>query len=165
LRVVVLAVGEEGCLPMSSIEKINPMNTCVKFKWIDPSISVGSGPPADYRAGESKLLDFLHQGLNGKGFVVKGPRLEGVRRIAGWELPIENDEFPLAVDVNFLQPNNFCLCSIDPHTSSIRRWFKKIDTTEKIQALAGALDNVLKTDSRVSLIKWSTFDQLNTLDE
>ena len=37
--------GEEGCLPISSIEKINPMNTCVKFKWIDPSISVGSGPP------------------------------------------------------------------------------------------------------------------------
>ena len=141
------------------------MNTFVKFKWIDPSISVGFGPPADYGASETKLLDFLRQGLNGRGFVVKGPRLGGVRKIAGWELQIENDEFPLAVDVNLLQPNNFCLCSIDPHTSSVRRWLKKIDTTTRVEALASGLDKVLKADPRVSLVKWSSFDELNTLDE
>jgi hypothetical protein len=141
------------------------MNTFVKFKWIDSSISVGSGLPVDYKASEAKLLDFLRQGLTARGFVVKGPRLEGVRKNAGWELQMENDDFPLAVEVNFLQPNNFCLCSIDPHTSSVRRWFKKIDTTARVLALAAGLDKVLKADPWVSLVKWSNFDELNTVDE
>ena len=105
-----------------------------------------------------RLAEFLRRGLAARGFDVSAPIAEDW----GWALPVRNDAFPLWVGCgNYAEYPDGFLCFIEPHTPTVRRWFRKIDTTERVGALRRALDDLLSEDAGVRHKRWWTEAQFN----
>lgn len=97
-----------------------------------------------------RLAEFIRRGLAERGFDVAEPFAEDW----GWCVPIRNDRFPLWVGCGNYEeyPDGF-LCFIEPRKPVIRRWFRKIDTAERVSAVRAALDDLLQTDG-IRDVKW-----------
>jgi hypothetical protein len=116
-------------------------------------------PPYD---GEE---DEINPGLWGKRlaeYLQNNLPLHGINVICigaedwGWMVELENEEFPLWIGCGhqYGEKNEF-LCFIEPSKPFIRKWFKKIDTKDKVNRVINALANVLESDSDIRDIKWS----------
>ena|ERR1700753_993333 len=105
-----------------------------------------------------RLADFIRDGLRTHGFETKEPIAEDW----GWVVPVANKPFPLWIGCGRYQAyENGYLCFIEPHTPFIRRFFKKIDTREKVGALQQAVDQILTEDSGIRSKRWWTYEDFN----
>ena len=104
-----------------------------------------------------RLAEFLSAGLRSRDFEAGEPIAEDW----GWIVPIRSEPFPLSVGCGHYQeyPDGF-LCFIHPSQPTIRRWFRKIDTTGRVTALRAAIDQRL-TEAGVRDKRWWTADAFN----
>jgi hypothetical protein len=81
----------------------------------------------------------------------------------GWAVPLENEAFPLWVGCGNYEeyPDGF-LCFIEPSKPSIRKLFRKIDTTQRIARVADALEAALKAHPGVHSIRWWSENEAGT---
>ena len=100
-----------------------------------------------------RLADFLRSELSARGLPGGEPYAEDW----GWAVPIENEEFPLWVGCGNLdgEERGF-LCFIEPSRPTIRKLFRKIDTRERIEQVATALDQVLGSHPQVTNLQWTS---------
>jgi hypothetical protein len=103
-----------------------------------------------------RLADFLRDSLRAEGFETEDPYAEDW----GWNVPIVNDKFRLWVGCsNYKEyPDGFC-CYIEPHTAFVRRFFRKVDTRERITELQRALDKVLAETAGITAKRWWTHEE------
>ena len=68
----------------------------------------------------------------------------------GWCIPIKNDDFSLWIGCGhqYGEDDQF-LCFVQPDKPVIRKWFKKIDTTEQVSRIVEALENILTSDPEI----------------
>jgi hypothetical protein len=105
-----------------------------------------------------RAADFLAAGLRGRGFEPHEPIAEDW----GWVIPIRNERFDLWVGCGKYgdHPDGF-LCFIEPHRPTIRRLFRKMDTSEPVLALGKALDEILSANPAIKDVAWSTYEKFN----
>jgi hypothetical protein len=74
----------------------------------------------------------------------------------GWAIPIECEAFPLWIGCGHqYEPEDAFLAFIEPSKPVIRKgWFKKISTVSEVQAVAAALDTILRTDPDIREVHW-----------
>ena len=90
-----------------------------------------------------RLAEFIRRGLTERGIEAEEPRPEDW----GWLVPVRNEQFRLWVGCgNYDEYPDGFLCFIEPHERVIRKWFRKIDTTERVAAVRRALDDLLNTE-------------------
>jgi hypothetical protein len=106
-------------------------------------------------------VEFIREGLRKEGFESSEPFSEDW----GWVSSIVNPEFRLWIGCGRYQeyPGGFG-CFIEPHKSSIRRFFKKIDTRERVSSLQAALDRVLSKEVGIRSKRWWTYDEFMRTD-
>jgi hypothetical protein len=106
-----------------------------------------------------RVAELLAAGLAREGFEVE----EVFNEDWGWVVPLKNDAFPLWIGCgNYDEyPDDGFLCFIEPHTSVVRRWFRKIETTEKVTALQAAMHRVLAAEPSIRDIRWWTHEEFN----
>lgn len=84
------------------------------------------GEEAEVNPGSygKRLAEFLRRGLTGRGFEAGEPFAEDW----GWVVPIVNTEFSMWIGCgNYDEyPSDGFLCFIEPHTLTIRKWFRKM---------------------------------------
>jgi len=98
-----------------------------------------------------RLADFLADGLKNHNFQVTSVSPEDW----GWMVELENTEFPLWVGCgNYEEYANGFLCFIEPSKPTIRKWFKKIKTTDVVERLASAIESILEQSNEISNIRW-----------
>jgi hypothetical protein len=98
-----------------------------------------------------RLAEFLHSALSNLGFETRDIYSEDW----GWVVPIHNDAFPLWIGCgNREEFENGFLCFIEPSKPFVRKFFRKIDTTETVERLATALDQVLSKSPGISKLRW-----------
>ena len=65
----------------------------------------------------------------------------------GCLLPVQNEAFALAVACGHQDgDDDEFLCFIEPSTRVIRKWFRKIDTTQDVGRLSTALEKIFTSD-------------------
>jgi len=74
----------------------------------------------------------------------------------GWCLPGKNNAFPMWIGCGHYQeyPNGY-LCFVEPSKPTIRKWFKKIDTTHQVGRVTKALEKILTSDPDITNTRWS----------
>ena len=105
-----------------------------------------------------RLAEFLAEGLKREGLEVGQPIPEDW----GVVVPITNDRFELFVGCGNVEetPDGF-LCFIEPHTPVVRRWFRKIDTVDRMTAVQAALQRVLGSERSIRDVRWYTHEEFN----
>ncbi|MBL8525820.1 MAG: hypothetical protein JNN20_19225 [Betaproteobacteria bacterium] len=75
----------------------------------------------------------------------------------GWLVPIDNEEFDLWVGCgNYEEYADGFLCFIEPSKPFVRKFFRKIETTKRVEQVAVALETALRKHSDVRDLKWWT---------
>ena len=111
------------------------------------------------------LADYLRTELAARGFPGEAPYSEDW----GWAVPIDNAEYALWVGCGNIEegaafrvttsdpPKNQFLCFIEPSKPFVRRLFRKIDTTARVEALAQALEASLRRHPGIRDIRWCDY--------
>lgn len=107
-------------------------------------------PPADGEADEvnprrygKRLAQFIQRGLTQRGIEAEEPVAEDW----GWCVPIKNEQFPLWIGCgNYEEHPDGFLCFIEPQKPVMRKWFKRIDISERVSAVRNALDDLLNSE-------------------
>ncbi len=74
----------------------------------------------------------------------------------GWMVEIDNQQFPLWIGCGHQYgENDEFLCFIEPSKPFIRKWFKKINTTEKVTRLSEAMQKILEANPDIHDINWT----------
>ena len=104
-----------------------------------------------------RLAEFVKQGLKDKGFEVGEPVAEDW----GWVVPIANKGFSMWIGCgNYDEyPSDGFLCFIEPHTPTIRRWFRRVDTSARVAALRDAVDDLLANEPGIRDKRWWSYDE------
>jgi hypothetical protein len=104
------------------------------------------------------LAEFLGDSLRREGFDIQEPFPEDW----GWVIPVANEKFRLWIGCGNYQeyPDGF-LCFIEPHTSFVRDFIKKIDVREDVSALQQAMDRVLTEQAGIREKRWWTHEEFN----
>lgn len=75
----------------------------------------------------------------------------------GWRLNLQNDAFPLWIGCgNYDEFENGFLCFIEPSTPFVRQWLKNISTSDTVELLASALEEVLRQSGKAEDLRWWT---------
>ena len=90
-----------------------------------------------------RLAQFIQRGLNERGIETDEPIAEDW----GWCVPVKNQQFRLWIGCSNYEeyPDGF-LCFIEPQKPIIRKWFRKVDTTDRVSAVRQALDDLLNAE-------------------
>ena len=105
-----------------------------------------------------RLADFLREGLQSQGFETKEPIAEDW----GWVVPVVNRAFPLWIGCGRYQEyDDGFLCFIQPHKPFVWRFFKRVDTRDRIAVLKEAMDRVLSEQEGVRSKRWRTYQEFN----
>ena len=98
-----------------------------------------------------RLAEYLEQRLPAEGITTRGIGAEDW----GWIVFVENDSFDLWVGCGHQHgDDDELLCFIHPDKPMVRRWLRRIDTTDGIERLAEALDRILRADPDVHDLCW-----------
>jgi hypothetical protein len=98
-----------------------------------------------------RLAEYLQRNLKTHGF----DALEIIPEDWGWCVPVQNKEFSLWIGCGHQSgDDDQFLCFIQPDKPFIRRWFRKIDTTEHISRLAEALEAILSSNPAIRNLRW-----------
>lgn len=105
------------------------------------------------------LADYLRVELTSRQLPGSDPYAEDW----GWAVPINNDAFPVWVGCGNYEeyPDGF-LCFIEPSKPYVRKLFRKIDTTARIEQVAEAIDAALKSHPSVRDLRWWTESEIDT---
>jgi len=78
----------------------------------------------------------------------------------GWCLPVKNKTFSMWIGCGHYQeyPNGY-LCFVEPSKPTIRRLFKKIDTTVQVGRVVEALGKILESDREITDLRWWDEDE------
>jgi len=80
----------------------------------------------------------------------------------GWVLPVENAGFDLWVGIgNYEEYDNGFLCFIEPHTDSVRKFFKKTPARDRVEELQKKIHAALEAHPDIRDVKWSSHDEFN----
>lgn len=105
-----------------------------------------------------QLADFLREGLRTQGFETKEPIAEDW----GWVVPVVNERFRLWIGCgNYQEYEDGFLCFIEPHKAFVWRFFRRINTRERIAALRQAMDRVLAESAGIRSKRWWTYEAFN----
>jgi hypothetical protein len=105
-----------------------------------PALPGEEGEVAPGRWGK-RLAELLAAGLRAEGWAVDEVASLGW----GWKVSIENTAFPLWVGCrNEPQAPDAYLVFLEPDESSVRRFFRRIDTTEIVGRLAASVETILR---------------------
>ncbi|WP_326523105.1 hypothetical protein [Sphingomonas sp.] len=75
----------------------------------------------------------------------------------GWRIDLANAAFPLWIGCGHYAEYPDChLCFIEPSQPHIRRWLKRVATSDVVEPLATAIEAVLLDDAQVSDLRWWT---------
>ena len=98
-----------------------------------------------------RLAEFVVHALSNAGFQPDEPGPEDW----GWCVTIPNDEFRLWVGCGHYQeyPDGF-LCFVEPSKPFVRRWFRKVSTTDTVERVADVLDKSLRHHPEVRDFRW-----------
>lgn len=134
------------------------METCVEFRSHRFPQIAGEGKEINPGIWGNQLADFLRDNLRRQGFETEEPILEDW----GWVVPVVNPQFRLWIGCSCYPeyPDGF-LCFIEPHTPSVRQFFRKIDTTERVSSLRLAMDTVLNEGVGIRDKRWWTHEEFN----
>lgn len=81
----------------------------------------------------------------------------------GWYIPIQNAEFRLAICCGHQNgDDDEFLCFTDPRGPVVRKLFKKLDATQALAKLTGAMADILAADADINDIKWYTPEEYET---
>ncbi len=106
----------------------------------------------DVPRGE-KVARLLAEHLCGQGFDVQRVEPEDW----GWRVQVANDAFPLWIGCgHYKEYADGHLCFIEPSKPYVRRWLKRIPTSEQVERLATALENVVRTEPSTYDVRWWT---------
>ncbi len=107
-----------------------------------------------------RLAEYLLVRLPTKGIEATGILAEDW----GWVVLIKNEAFPLWVGCgNYAEYENGFLCFVEPSKPTIRRWFKKIDTTQTVSRVAQALESIFAEDPEIKSLRWWTDEEVDSL--
>jgi hypothetical protein len=105
-----------------------------------------------------RLARFLCDGLRSKGFQATDPWAEDW----GWQLRIEGQPISMWIGCGHYQEyDDGYLCFIEPHKPYVRKWFRKIDTREHVDALRRAIDELLSSEAGIHSKRWWTHEDFN----
>lgn len=119
----------------------------------------GKFPPYDGEEAQinpglwgKRLAEYLAAGLKGRGIDTD----EIIPEDWGWTVPVKNEGFRLAIGCGHQNgADDEFLCFIDPSKPMIRKWFKKIQTTQQVCRLAEALASILSVDPDIRGVNWT----------
>ena len=98
-----------------------------------------------------RLAEYLEQKLMVEGFETEEMNPEDW----GWCLPIKNDGFSLWVGCGHENgESDEFQCFICPDKPVIRKFFKKIDTTEQVGRVVDAIEKILTADPDIRDFRW-----------
>jgi hypothetical protein len=105
-----------------------------------------------------RLAEFLKVSLAAEGVETKGPFAEDW----GWRVDVVNEHFSLWIGCGHYQeyPDGY-LCFIEPHTPFVRKFFRKIDTRERVASLQRIIDKVLADTADIRGKRWWTHEEFN----
>ena len=73
----------------------------------------------------------------------------------GWEIALRNDHFPIYIGcTNEEESEKSFRCIFTPNKQFIRKWFKKIDTTNDMKKITDIIDSILHEDVLITKIRW-----------
>ncbi len=100
-----------------------------------------------------RLAEYLQESLPRHGVRVTGIGAEDW----GWMVELENDAFPLWIGCGHQhgEQDEF-LCFIEPSKPSIRKGFKRIDTTAQVLRVSETLNKVLESNPDIRDIHWTS---------
>lgn len=80
----------------------------------------------------------------------------------GWRVQLRNEMFPLWISCGFYEeyPDG-CMRFIEPPKPYVRRWLKRVATSDVIERLATAIERVLCASAPVSNVRWWTDAEAN----
>src|SRR6266404_5331492 len=100
-----------------------------------------------------RLAEYLREKLPGQGIETG----EIYSEDWGWAVPVKNETFALWIGCGHQDgDDDEFLCFIEPSKPIIRRFFKKIDTTDAVAQLAKALEAILTSDPDIRDLRWSS---------
>lgn len=106
-----------------------------------------------------RLAEFLAAQLPTFGFVVGSIGAEDW----GWMVEVASAAFPLWIGCgNCDEKSNAFPCFIEPSKPYIRKWLSRIDTTQRVEELAVAMDAILVSSGKVSELRWWAEDEAQT---
>jgi len=107
-------------------------------------------PTEDVPAGQ-RVAELLAAELPRHGYRVTDVHSEDW----GWRVAIANAAFPLWIGCgHYEEYADGHLCFIEPSRPYLRRWLKRVATSEVVEGLAGALEGILH--DRASDLRWWT---------
>lgn len=78
----------------------------------------------------------------------------------GCLLPVTNETFDLSVACGHQNgDDDEFLCFIEPSAPVIRKWFRKIDTTQEVGRLSATLEKIFRADPDIRELRCSTTDE------
>ena len=102
-----------------------------------------------------RLAEYLAARLPQQGFPVRAALGEDW----GWRIDLGHRSFPISIGCANCPADNGAdgtfLCFIKPDQPHIRRLMRRIDTRADIARLVQAVDNILRSDSRIRDIRWT----------
>ncbi len=99
-----------------------------------------------------RLAEYLKEKLTGSGIPTDGIVTEDW----GCLLGVKNNSFPLAIGCGHQEgADDEFLCFIEPSKPVIRKWIRKIDTTQAVGRLSDALQKILASDPDIRDVRWS----------
>jgi hypothetical protein len=128
------------------------MRSNLEFRWSELS-DAGSDEAAP-RAQE--VAQLLADELPRHGFDVSYVSEEDW----GWRVTVANQAFPLWIGCgHYEEYDDGFLCFIEPRTSSVRRFLKRLPTTETVERLATAIERIIQESGKAHHIRWWTDDE------
>ena len=147
--------------------------TRLKFRWDAPEDRGSDGTLTNPVEHLQRLIKQVSAGLRDSQFTFGKLLPDGA---PGWVdnfwgaaycfvIPIEQKDTKLSIQVGYFDEhdNGFYLF-IDPHSPTVWRWFKRINVEASVTDLQKLIDAILKSDKFVTSMKWSTFEEYNTVD-
>jgi len=127
------------------------MRTHLEFRSDSFPAEVGEAEAVNPGRWGKALAGYLRQQLTNRGLPGGAPIAEDW----GWLVPIENEGFPLWVGCgNYEEYPDAYLCFIEPSKPFVRRLLRKVDTTERVESVAAALEGALLAHPGVRNLKW-----------
>jgi hypothetical protein len=75
----------------------------------------------------------------------------------GWRIDLEHEAFPLWIGCGrYEEHEDGVLCFIEPSRPFVRRWFKRIPTSEIVARLASALEEIVRQSGNARDLHWWT---------
>lgn len=130
---------------------LGPMRTHLEFRSAAFPASAGEDEEVNPGRYGKRLAEFLAAELSAQGYTVSriGPE------DWGWRIDLQNEAFPLWIGCGNYEeyPGGF-LCFIEPSRPVVRKFLKRISTSEIIERLASAMDIIVRANDDISDPRW-----------